>query len=124
MAADDYTVVRVTAGADLLIEGCRSADPDRVFGTRIPLAAITDKMSDDERQAVWREALHLHDNPPDNYSSFLVTEYGKGASSRAVSQARKKAATRPATSGSTPADSARSTSPRSTARASRNRSGG
>jgi hypothetical protein len=33
---------------------------------------------------------HLRDNPPDNYSSFLVTEYGKGASSRAVSQARAK----------------------------------
>jgi hypothetical protein len=27
---------------------------------------------------------HLRDTPPDNYSSFLVTEYGKGASSRAV----------------------------------------
>jgi hypothetical protein len=26
---------------------------------------------------------HLRDQPPDNYSSFLVTEYGKGASARA-----------------------------------------
>lgn len=33
---------------------------------------------------------HLRDNPPDNYAAFLVTEYGKGASSRAVSQARGK----------------------------------
>jgi len=27
---------------------------------------------------------HLRDMPPDNYSKFLVTEYGKGASARAV----------------------------------------
>jgi hypothetical protein len=33
---------------------------------------------------------HLRDAPPDNYSSFLVTEYGKGASTRAVTQARGK----------------------------------
>jgi hypothetical protein len=33
---------------------------------------------------------HLRDRPPDNYLSFLVTEYGKGASSRAVTRARGK----------------------------------
>jgi hypothetical protein len=31
---------------------------------------------------------HLRDQPPDNYASFLVTEYGKGASARAVAQAQ------------------------------------
>jgi hypothetical protein len=31
---------------------------------------------------------HLRDKPPDNYASFLVTEYGKGASARAVAQAQ------------------------------------
>lgn len=33
---------------------------------------------------------HLRDTPPDNYASFLVTEYGKGASSRMVAQAQGK----------------------------------
>lgn len=33
---------------------------------------------------------HLRDKPPDNYSSFLVTEYGKGALSRVVNQAQGK----------------------------------
>jgi hypothetical protein len=31
---------------------------------------------------------HLRDQPPDNYASFLVTEYGKGASARAVAKAQ------------------------------------
>jgi hypothetical protein len=33
---------------------------------------------------------HLRDKQPNNYSSFLVTEYGKGALSRVVSQSRGK----------------------------------
>ncbi len=32
---------------------------------------------------------HLRDAPPDNYASFLVTEYGKGASARAVTKAKE-----------------------------------